>query len=474
MSNDECDYEDYDDEYYNDNYADDVYDDPVDNDPEYFEYKVFRFSDLSKNCQEKAEKLARIFEIKFIDAQELLKKFKWNYYKLIDLYETDKVSFKENLLCNDDNNNELVGTLNRVTSSSKTHRSDSEVCTICFEKKNSLESLECMHKYCQECWQIYFELSIEQSLTSQFECMHSKCKLIVNKDFVLKYLNDTKKIERYFKLISMDLIKNCDDLRHCPGVECDRVVWARPQAGRIQCDGCDTQFCFMCSYPYHAPNSCETIKKWHLKCQDDSETQNYILVHTRDCPACKVCIEKNGGCSHMTCNRCKHEFCWVCLQDWKSHGGTNAYDCNRYKPNPKQDEAREALQRYNHYYHRWINHNNSLKFEKAFREKYQQQIQDKIMNGLCGTLVDWEFLMEATNTLLTARYTLQYTYPYAYYLESNDTRFLFENIQAELERDVENLSHNLEKCNLDDKYLIKLQMSTIEKRRKTLIKDFFR
>lgn len=94
--------------------------------------------------------------------------------------------------------------------------------------------------------------------------------------------------------------------------KCNNIVWvkSRPAARRVICSTCTTQYCFLCSSPYHAPNACYTIRKWNLKCQDDSETRNYLLVHTQDCPKCKVCIEKNGGCSHMTCNRCKHEFCW--------------------------------------------------------------------------------------------------------------------------------------------------------------------
>ena len=160
----------------------------------------------------------------------------------------------------------------------------------------------------------------------------------------------------------------------------------------------------------------------------------------------------------------------MCLNDWKTHGAT--YDCNRYKGNPDQDNAREALNRYTHYYHRWINHSNSLKFEKAFKEQCQLKIHEKIMNKGGGTLVDWEFFTEAVDTLTRARYTLQYTYPYAYYLEDNESKLLFENIQAELEREVENLSHSLEKVNLNDKYNIKTQMNIVEKRRKTLLKDF--
>ena len=38
------------------------------------------------------------------------------------------------------------------------------------------------------------------------------------------------------------------------------------------------------------------------------------------CPKCVTLIEKNSGCHRMVCAKCKHCFCWVCLNDWG--GGT--------------------------------------------------------------------------------------------------------------------------------------------------------
>ena len=76
---------------------------------------------------------------------------------------------------------------------------------------------------------------------------------------------------------------------------------------------------------------------------------NINNCYLQDCPKCNICIEKNGGCNHMQvtltfalpvdtkifmcnfqCYNCKHDFCWMCLGDWRSHG-SEYYECSRYK-----------------------------------------------------------------------------------------------------------------------------------------------
>ena len=43
-------------------------------------------------------------------------------------------------------------------------------------------------------------------------------------------------------------------------------------------------------------------------------------------------------------------------------------------------------------------------------------VQEKVMGG-SGTWIDWQYLFDAAKLLAKCRYTLQYTYPYAYYIE---------------------------------------------------------
>jgi len=40
---------------------------------------------------------------------------------------------------------------------------------------------------------------------------------------------------------------------------------------------------------------------------------------TNMCPNCLFPIEKTGGCAHMTCGKCKYQFCWDCSQDYSAH-----------------------------------------------------------------------------------------------------------------------------------------------------------
>lgn len=352
-------------------------------------------------------------------------------------------------------------------------------CPVCLvpSPPDKFKHLCCSHPFCNECWSTHFDVQITQGVSTGISCMAQECGLLAPEDFVLSLLNRFSLRERYQKFAFRDYVKSHPELRFCPGPNCSVIFRSKePKAKRTICNRCKTTFCFRCGMEYHAPTNCTTIKKWLTKCADDSETANYISAHTKDCPRCHICIEKNGGCNHMQCYNCKHDFCWMCLGDWKSHG-SEYYECSRYKENPNivnesvHAQAREALKKYLHYYERWENHSKSLKLEAETLEKIKSRINAKVMNS-SGTWIDWQYLVDAASLLAKCRYTLQYTYPFAYYMEAGPRKELFEYQQAQLEAEIENLSWKIERAETTDRGDLENQIDIAEKRRTTLLKDF--
>ncbi|XP_065202301.1 potential E3 ubiquitin-protein ligase ariadne-2 [Planococcus citri] len=355
---------------------------------------------------------------------------------------------------------------------------DNFSCPVCMCDTPATEtlSLQCQHKFCRDCWTRHVEVKITEGFSTEITCMAHKCDLLLPEDFALSLPISSYLKVQYHTFAFQNYVRSHPYLRFCVGPNCKMIFKANEVlAKRIICSSCNTMFCFKCGDSYHAPTDCVTIKNWLTKCADDSETANYLSVHTKDCPHCNVCIEKNGGCNHMQCYKCRFDFCWLCLGDWKGHG-TEYYECSRYRENPdlanENAKARAALRKYLHYYERWQNHAKSLKLEEKTLEKIKERINSKVMNG-SGTWIDWQYLLDAAALLAKCRYTLQYTYPYAYYMTEGSLKHLFEYQQAQLEAEIENLSWKIERAETTDRGDLENQMYIAEKRRKTLLRHFF-
>lgn len=119
--------------------------------------------------------------------------------------------------------------------------------------------------------------------------------------------------ESYQSLLMRNYVEHTATLCWCPTPNCESAVSCLiigDQLSRIvptvTCKSNHT-FCFGCGYVDHQPSPCGLVALWRRKCQDDSETANWIAANTKECVKCRSTIEKNGGCNHMTCKKCKTE-----------------------------------------------------------------------------------------------------------------------------------------------------------------------
>ncbi|MCL4122257.1 UNVERIFIED_CONTAM: hypothetical protein GTU68_003208 [Idotea baltica] len=445
--------------------------DPQKADPEYYEHSCLTDTEVERLLNESVEQLSTAVQVTPSLAKVLLYLLGWNLPVIISRYRANS----EELLISCQ-----IKPSNQSSPSASSSASEQLMCPVCLTPMPSeaMSHLSCCHSFCNKCWAMHFKVQINGGISTGIECMANKCSILAPEDFVFSHLSCPRLREKYQQYAFTSYVRSHPELRFCPGPNCNIVIRAKEyKAKRVICTHCKTRLCFKCGCDYHAPTDCETIKRWLTKCADDSETANYISAHTKDCPKCHICIEKNGGCNHMQCYNCKHGFCWMCLGCWKTHG-SEYYECSRYKENPNiahesaHAQAREALKKYLHYYERWENHSKSLKLEEETLAKIRKRIQEKVM-GNTGTWIDWQYLIDAANLLARCRYTLQNTYPFAYYLEPASRKDLFEYQQAQLEAEIENLSWKIERAEMTDRGDLENQMDIVEKRRTTLLTDFF-
>ncbi|KAJ7317112.1 hypothetical protein JRQ81_003274 [Phrynocephalus forsythii] len=435
-------------------------------DPEEYQFTCLTYKESESTLNEHMVNLASALKVSHAVAKLILVSSHWQISEILERHKSNSAQL-------------LVEARVQPASSKHTLVHSSQHCAVCmqFIRKENLLSLACQHQFCRSCWEQHCTVLVKDGVGVGISCMAQDCLLRTPEDFVFPLLPSEELKDKYRRYLFRDYIESHFQLQLCPGADCPMVIQVQePKARRVQCNRCNEVFCFKCRQMYHAPTDCATIRKWLTKCADDSETANYISAHTKDCPKCNICIEKNGGCNHMQCSKCKHDFCWMCLGDWKTHG-SEYYECSRYKENPdivnqsQQAQAREALKKYLFYFERWENHNKSLQLEAQTYQRIQEKIQERVMNNL-GTWIDWQYLQNAAKLLAKCRYTLQYTYPYAYYMESGPRKKLFEYQQAQLEAEIENLSWKVERADSYDRGDLENQMHIAEQRRRTLLKDF--
>ncbi|VDK48649.1 unnamed protein product [Anisakis simplex] len=318
-------------------------------------------------------------------------------------------------------------------------------------------------------------------------CPQLDCPIVVNDEKTLALIKNETVKKRYRHLIINSFVECNRLLRWCPAVDCGRVIKVTHSEARPVMCKCKTVFCFACGHEWHEPVNCRLLKLWLKKCSDDSETSNWISANTKECPRCQVTIEKDGGCNHMTCKNaaCKMEFCWMCLGPWEPHG-SSWYSCNRFddtvakQARDAQERSRAALQRYLHYYNRFMNHQQSLKLESKVDLTFlllYATVKNKmeLMQQSNMSWIEVQFLKKAVDVLSECRRTLMYTYAFAFYLQKDNQSVIFEDNQRDLELATEQLSEFLER-DLNQENLVTLKQKVqdkyryVDQRRNTLLK----
>lgn len=186
-------------------------------------------------------------------------------------------------------------------------------CSICegvadITKAGLVLALSCKHAACLSCWTRWANAQFPcyRGNPSSFRCWGNGCL-----------------VEMSIPL--WNALAECSPQHLREGGVCTVLRRRRlqmnplfPPAAQVDCNqlgchgvgylGSDTVMCFLCEAqwaPYDAPGL-------SIRHSEDP----YHSTGTKECPKCRVRIEKNGGCDHMTCP-CGHEFWWTTLQPFR-------------------------------------------------------------------------------------------------------------------------------------------------------------
>jgi ariadne-1 len=409
-------------------------------------FKVFEPSDIEKQQAEMVNEVNMILDIPREDAAILLRYFRWNKEKLIEDY-MDKP--RQAL--------EAAGLGPSTGAGPKIETIPDFMCDICCDDEPGLQSfaMKCGHRFCVTCYRHYLSQKIRsEGEAARIQCPADGChRIIDSRSLDLLLTHDL--VDRYHELLNRTYVEDKDVLKWCPAPDCQNAVECGVKKKDLEkvvptvvCS-CGHRFCFGCANADHQPAPCELVKRWLKKCADDSETANWISANTKECPKCNSTIEKNGGCNHMTCRKCKYEFCWMCMGPWSEHG-TSWYNCNRFEEKSGADardaqaKSRVSLERYLHYYNRYANHEQSARLDQDIYHKTEKKmVQLQSASGM--SWIEVQYLNSASQALQTCRQTLKWTYAFAFYLARNNLTEIFEDNQKDLEMAVEALSEMFEK-----------------------------
>jgi hypothetical protein len=201
-------------------------------------------------------------------------------------------------------------------------------CLVCledkdFEKFGDKLMLDCQHptrKVCNTCTVRHVQAAFQITFTDDVFCPEPESGVRFDYSIVSKILtlhHDSKLGERYERYVLHREMEKMDEFVWCSNPQCNAGQLNEGGASNriVTCYNCRQKSCFIHKVRWHEGLTCDEYSQ--SIATDDERSQRWILTNAKKCPRCPFHIEKTGGCDHMKCSRCHHEFCWLCLADFE-------------------------------------------------------------------------------------------------------------------------------------------------------------
>nr|XP_033790851.1 E3 ubiquitin-protein ligase RNF144B [Geotrypetes seraphini] len=196
-------------------------------------------------------------------------------------------------------------------------------CRLCLgeHSRDMMMSLqECSCLFCTQCLKQYVQLAVQEGFGSPITCPDMEClhRGILQEAEIASLIPDDQL--RLYERLKFEREVHLDPHRTwCPASACQAVCRVElNDSGNpvsVVCQACHLTFCSSCKSVWHPESSCQENQSI------TASTKNGIPINPdpeapiKQCPVCRIYIERNEGCAQMMCKNCKHTFCWYCLHN---------------------------------------------------------------------------------------------------------------------------------------------------------------
>lgn len=215
-------------------------------------------------------------------------------------------------------------------------------CPVCLMKLayTDIHLFEhCGHPICKACLKRYVEVSMGGDPKSFISCTDPDChRSLSEKDLIAGGLPEKQRINARKRAVYAKL-QDMENAYLCANHDCPDALFSKEAKRRhrnktllnrlfdslsqsklsihLTCETCGLTQCIDCG-KYHPMMSCEKLEKIERKHDDEAHIiQSGKHKSYKPCPKCKVLIQKDDGCDHMTCQNCWHEFWWKNLSSYR-------------------------------------------------------------------------------------------------------------------------------------------------------------
>ncbi|KAK9905069.1 hypothetical protein WJX75_009180 [Coccomyxa subellipsoidea] len=326
-------------------------------------YVVYNEERLRARQHDAVKAVAGVLSISEGDVVRVLRQFKWDANRVNEEWFADEESVRRR-----------VGLSEEVPEASTSGKATCRICFDEFDVKN-MRAARCKHFFCKPCWRGYISTAIScgPSVLS-LRCPLPDCSAAVPQSVVKEVVSEAD-VRRYETYGMRSFVEDNRQLTWCPSPGCEHAVEARVEVGSEPMDiacSCGATFCFQCKEEAHRPVDCET-------------------------------------------------------GSWAEHGERTGgfYACNRYEVAKKKgdydeealkrEHAKNALERYMHYYQRWAENDRArVSALKAMANVIEQKLEG--LSELTATPTSQlKFLPDAWAQVVDCRRILKWTYAYGYY-----------------------------------------------------------